>query len=220
MKTLFIHIPRTGGTSIQASGICSGTRNQGLKDPIKKQMSLDPRAAATINAVFAEKTQKHIPYHYLSNEYVNRFDKVFSIVRNPWARVVSCFHYGDELAPGSWYYRQPLSWDDFINGIDKFMMTPNYYWNHPYEQWASQLDWLVPKRINILRFEYLQKDLDQYFNKDILLQHKNKSIYEKHYTEYYTQEQKDKIAKWFRLDINHFGFDFESSATQNYWRKS
>ena len=71
-----------------------------------------------------------------------------------------------------------------------------------------------------MRFEYLQKDLDQYFNKDILLQHKNKSIYEKHYTEYYTQEQKDKIAKWFRLDINHFGFDFESSATQNYWRKS
>ena len=52
------------------------TEITGLKDPIKKQMSLDPRAAATINAVFAEKTQKHIPYHYLSNEYVNRFDKV------------------------------------------------------------------------------------------------------------------------------------------------
>ena len=67
------------------------------------------------------------------------------------------------LHQASWYYRQPLSWDDFINGIDKFMMTPNYYWNHPYEQWASQLDWLVPKRINILRFEYLQKDVRSIF---------------------------------------------------------
>lgn len=220
MKTLFIHVPRNGGTSISTSEICWGARYKGLKDPIKKQMSLDPRAATTINALMAKSVEKHIPYHYLSNEYVNKFDRVFSTVRNPWSRVVSFFHYNTEtLAPGSWYYRKALSWDDFINGIDKFMMTPNYYWNHPYEQWASQLDWLETKRINILRFEHLQKDVDQYFNKSIQLPHHNKSIYEKHYTEYYTQEQKDKIAKWFRLDINHFGFDFESSATQNYWRK-
>lgn len=218
MKTLFIHVPRTGGTSIQTSKICSGTRDTGLKDPIRKQMALDGRAASRISAVFGEKIQKHIPYHYLTKEYINRFDRTFSIVRNPWSRVVSFFHYGYELSPGSsWYYRKPLEWDDYINGIDKFMMTPSYYWNHPYQQWASQLDWLEPKRIDVLRFENLQDDVDQYFNKTMHLPHENKSEYKKHYTEYFKPEQKDKIAKWFKLDIEHFGFDFETGATQNYW---
>jgi hypothetical protein len=218
-KTLFIHIPRSGGTSIQQSGIAAGTRNIGLKHNILKQMQLDPRAAATINPVFAEKTQKHIPYHYLRREYIFSFDRAFSILRNPWSRLVSFYHYGDELAPGSWFYRKPMSWDDYINGIDSFMMTPNYYWNHPYSQWAAQLDWLEPNRVSLLRYENLKEDINDFFGSDIKLPHVNSSVYKRHYTEYYTQEQRDKVANWFRLDINYFGFNFESGATQNYWRK-
>lgn len=220
-RTLFIHIPRTAGTSIQSSGIAASTRNIGLKADIQKQMSMDPRGPHTIGNSPSNRLQKHIPYNYLSREYLNRFDRLFSVVRNPWARVVSFYNYGNMMAEvntfkDTWYHQNALSFDHFLNKMDEFIMTPSYYWNHPYNQWAMQMDWINLNKVDVLRYENLSSDLNLYFNKSINLPFVNQSP-SVDYKSYFNEKQKQKIADWFKVDIEHWGFDFETGATKNYW---
>lgn len=216
-RTLFIHIPRTAGTAIYESGIAAGTRNVGLKKDIIKYMEMDPRSPDTIHPRFANIVQKHIPYSYLDRDYTNRFDRVFAVVRNPWARLVSLYNHADSLnVEGTWYYNPKISWEDFLNRMDDFVMTPSYYWAHPYNQWGIQLDWINPNKVHILRYENLHEELNSYFGKtvDIPLRNESKKC---DYREYYTDEQIQKVARWYKLDIERWGFDFESGATKNYW---
>ena len=221
-KVLFIHNPRTAGTSIQRSGICFGTRFGGLKPAIRKQMDLDPNAPMIMGPIMQRAAEKHIPYHFLDKSFTDRYDKVFTIVRNPWAKLVSLFEHGHRLfdrTVNTPYHQPIIEWDDFINNIDTFIMTSNFYWNHAYDQQASQHNWLNPKYVDVLRYENLQADLNDYFDSEICLGSENSSSTKRHYTEYYTREQRNKVAENFWLDINYFGFTFESGATQNYWKK-
>ena len=215
-RTLFIHIPRTAGTSIQLSGIAASTRNIGLKDDILGHMKMDPLPPESLGPIFANTMQKHIPYSYLNRNYINRFDRTFTIVRNPWARLVSLYHRSDSIpSKFTWYYYGKISWEEFLERMDGFIMTPKYYWAHPYNQWGAQLDWIDPKKVDVLRYENIHEDLNNYFNKTVDLPTVNQGA-KVDYRSYYT-EQKQKVADWFRVDIDYWGFDFESSATKNYW---
>jgi len=168
---------------------------------------------------------KHIPYSYLSRDKIAIFDRSFAVVRNPWSRMVSLYNHADTIYPQmnkTWYGQEKLSWDEFFDRIETFRMNSSYYWNHPYDQWASQLDWIsIGSKIktDVLRFENIQDDINSYFDNDIILQKHNILTYDRDYKEYYTEEQKQKIANWFRMDINYWGFTFESGATRNYWTK-
>jgi len=168
---------------------------------------------------------KHIPYNYLDITKINRFDNTFAVVRNPWARMVSLYHYADKISDavaGTPYYQPQISFNEFIDRMDSFRMSSTYYWNHPYDQWGAQLDWVTKQgkvKADILRYENIQTDLNHYFDKDVELKKKNIGSYKKHYTEYYNDEQKQRVADWFRLDIEYWGFTFDSGAKRNYWTK-
>ena len=168
---------------------------------------------------------KHTPYNYLGRDKISRYDNAFAIVRNPWSRMVSMYHHGiyiSENAKKTWYHQDKISWDEFISRMDSFRMNPSYYWNHPFDQWASQMDWVTKNykvKCDILRYEHIQEDINSYFGENIELKKENIGVYKKHYSEYYTEEQKQKIADWFRLEIEYWGFTFESGATKNYWIK-
>lgn len=168
---------------------------------------------------------KHIPYNYLDHNKINRFDRTFAVVRNPWSRLVSLYHYADKISndiAGTPYYQQKIDFNDFINRMDSFKMSSTYYWNHPYDQWGIQLDWITKQgkiKADILRYENICEDINYYFDKEIALEKRNVGSYDRHYTDYYNNEQRDKVADWFRLDIEHFGFTFESGASRNYWNQ-
>ena len=223
---LFIHIPKTAGTSIGESGLVVRTSAKGLKADITKRMELDPRNPYKLRMWFGKRMEKHIPYTYLDHDYLNRFHRVFTVVRNPWARLVSFYNHLQVLNEDrnwikdmkpTWYYQEKISWEEYLNRMDKFVMTPNFYWQHPYDHWAIQSDWLPTKgKVDILRYENLQEDLNSYLGKQIELPYLNKGK-EADYKSYYTEEQKQKVANWFRLDIDRWGFDFGSGATKNYW---
>lgn len=225
---LLIHIPKTAGTSLNQSGLVIPTSYKGLKDEVKKQIEMDPRNAFTVKETefeylsgqdFGQRVQKHLPYSYLSREYLNRFDRVVSVVRNPWSRLVSFYNFADvmgNLFANSWYHQPRISWDEYINRLDSFTMTPNFYWRHPYDNWASQSDYVSYKKVDFLRYENITGDLSEYLGKEVELPVVNR--YKKaDYRTYYTEEQKQKVADWFRVDIDYWGFDFESPATKNYW---
>ena len=166
---------------------------------------------------------KHIPFSYLDRTKIQRFDRAFAVIRNPWDRIVSLYNHADTIRPrvkNTWYNQDKISWENFIDRMDLFRINSAYYWQHPYDHWASQFDWVsVGSKVkcDILRYENIQSDLDNYFCTNIDLKKENVGNYKKHYTEYYTEEQKQRVADWFRLDIEYWGFTFESGATRNYW---
>ena len=176
---------------------------------------VEPKASAFFH--------KHLPLSYLEKEKISRYDRKFAVVRNPWERIVSLYHHADSIyarTHKSWYGQNKISWEEFLSRMDNFRMTPDYYWKHPYDQWAMQSDWItIGNKItcDVLRYENIQEDLNEYFGKEIELEKRNVGVYNKHYIEYYTEEQKQKVADWFRMDIEYWGFSFESGATRNYW---
>lgn len=219
---LFIHIPKTAGTSIGESGLVITPSYKGLKSNIKKQMEMDPRGPYSVNQDFGDRMQKHLPYHYLDREYLARFDRKFTVVRNPWARLVSFYNFTETLGKnwnGGWYVQGKISWEEYLDRMDSFVMTPNFWWQHPYDHWAAQGDSVPDNRLDFLRYENLIEDLSNYLGNQIELPFKNKSK-DADYRTYYTDEQKQRVANWFRLDIERWGFDFESGATKNYWGES
>lgn len=218
-RTLFIHIPKNAGTSISASCPSVATSPRYMNDKMLSVESMLPRGPNENSQGF----HKHIPFSYLDKHKIERFDRTFAVIRNPWERLVSLYHHADVIKPKvqkTWYDQDKISWDDFVNKMDTFKYDPTYYWRHPYDQWASQLDWVsIGEKVkcDILRYEHIQSDLDSYFETHINLKKENVGVYKKHYTEYYTKEQKEKVADWFRMDISYWGFSFESGATKNYW---
>ena len=215
-RTLFIHIPKNAGTSIAASCRVIPVSQKYMTDKMK-----------SVEAMSAEKPfnimRKHIPFSYLDRNKINLFDRRFAVVRNPWSRLVSLYNYGQKISSstaGTFYYQPEITWNEFFLRMDNFRMSSDYYWKHPYDQWATQLDWVSvgdKVKCDILRYENIQDDLNSYFQYDVDLSKNNIGLYKIHYTEYYTEAQKQKVADWFRLDIEHFGFTFESGANRNYW---
>lgn len=220
-RTLFIHIPKCAGTSISASCPSVATSPKYMSDKMLVAESMGVRSPYDNSKAF----HKHIPFNYLDRHKIERFDKVFAVVRNPWERLVSLYHHADAIRPRvqkTWYDQEKISWDDFLNRMDSFRINPAYYWQHPYDQWGTQLDWVSvgdKVKCDILRYENIHSDLDAYFEKSINLKQENMGVYRNNYAEYYTEEQKEKVANWFRLDIAYWGFSFESGATRNYWTK-
>jgi len=219
-RTLFIHIPKTGGTSINESGLVTTTSYKGLKPDIKKQMDIDPVGPHSFGPIFSSMVQKHLPFSYLSQEHLNRFNRVFAVVRNPWSRLVSFYNYADimrETYKGDKkFIESKITWEEYLSRIEKFTMTPNFYWQHPYNNWGSQSDYVSYNKVDFLRQEYLQEDLSKYLGKDVDLPIVKPSL-KVDYRTYYTEEQKQKVAEWYRVDINHWGFDFDTPATKNCW---
>lgn len=221
-KTLFIHIPKNAGTTVKNDlPIISVSRKYVSENHIN-QINQDPQNYYSFGPA-TKKFIQHTPYNLLDRNQVKRFDRKFAIVRNPWSRMVSLYNYAQsqdmKWFGNTWYYQDPISWESFINRMDSFKMTTNYYWQTPYDHWASQSDWVVDKgevRVNILRYENLQNDLQEYFNKKLDLSHLNKGE-SVDYRSYYTESQKQKVAEWYKYDINLWGFSFESGATRNYW---
>lgn len=217
-RTLFVHIPKNAGTSISASMLFFPVSKKYMTKKMASVEDLSPLKPMPI-------MHKHIPYNYLDTSKIGRFDKTFAVVRNPWARMVSLYHYADKISDavaGTPYYQPQISFNEFIDRMDSFRMSSTYYWNHPYDQWGIQLDWISigsKVKCDVLRYENLQEDINAYFNKNIALNKDNVGNYNKDYKEYYTKEQQQKVADWFRLDIEYWGFTFESGATRNTWKE-
>lgn len=213
-KTLFIHIPKNAGISVSkncpAIPVSEGLISADVKNEIQNR-----------NPIFYRDFIKHVPYYHLDKQVLSQSDRVMAIVRNPWSRLVSMYHYVDRIRPdtiSTSYDQKKISFDEYLNRMDNFEMSPFHYCNHPYDQWGNQLDW-IPEHIDILRYENLQEDIQSYFGNNVQLTKENVGNYEKDYKEHYNEEQKEKVARWFNRDIERWGFTFESGATKNYWKE-
>jgi hypothetical protein len=170
------------------------------------------------------------PFHY---RYVDIADQVgrhlrfFAIVRNPWARTASRYHFGRQNAK-SWpvgdprrQYIESASFADFV--LDRKILPipehPDQPWMGPLSSWFNQLEWLRDERGHVacdcLRMEHLEDDLQLYFGRHIRLRRRNVTQTGYDYRRMYDDDLAEVVRSTFREDIEHFGFRFDGSATRN-----
>lgn len=178
-KTLFIHIPKAGGTSISK-----------ILVKYNKDMS-----------GCLHRTVTHYPKKYRDSCFV------FTFIRNPYDRILSAHKYltGKHGNSGDTKFGATLS-PNFKYFV-KNQLNDNISWLHfrPMMFWLNGDVDFVGKIENLQQdFDFV---CDKIGIPKKQLPHKNKSNH-KHYTEYYDDETKQIVAEHYARDIEYFGYKF------------
>lgn len=180
-RFVFIHINKTGGSSIEKA----------LKLPFEHKTAI-------------EKIQE-IGRH----EWDRRIS--FAVVRNPWDKVVSHYHYRvytNQTGMGDGH----ISFNDWVRR--SYGCKDPVYYDQP-KMFQPQAEWLKDADLNmcvkeILRFENLAGDfnvLAEKIGKKVLLPHVKKTSH-KCYKDYYDADARKIIERVFQEDIDVFKYVF------------
>ncbi len=202
-KLTFIHIPKTGGTSIYKW--------------------FEILCKYKPNGYQIETYNVHLNSHLGIKEIqqvINDPGFTFTSVRNPWDYTVSLYTFFSTVFPKwqkiqndptywgfdtSWI-NQNLSFKDFVEKLPEW---PNPLPNG-YNFSSPQTKWIDTKVDLIMRYENLENDfklIQEYVNFSMPLSHHNKSKRNK-YQDYYNEDLKKSITKWFKDDIEKFEYQF------------
>jgi len=184
-NSVFVHIPKTGGSSIQ----------QWLLDNTSSQVT---------------ESTKHHTLQKLESKY-GKFDFSFAVVRNPWDWCVSWYYFTRDRALRriqnpkqkgrfSLEYNQQVL-DDYEKGFEYFIESTKLTDQHHMTIGVSY----IMKLENINYDIQLLKDK---FNIKQELPYLNTSSRNKDYREYYNDNTKQIVENKFKKDINTFGYKF------------
>jgi len=188
LQAIFIHIPKTGGKTIET---CLG---------------------ADVKKLHSRKREiKHgTPLEWKNPKFWDKYF-TFTFARNSWDRLVSTYFCELELAPlGAGGSRRKTIAKLGRTGFKLFVK--NHLGKHDkcYLYW-QQMSYLTATYDFIGRFENFQEDFDIVCDRIGMprkkLPHKNKSKH-KHYTEYYDDETREIVAEKYAKDIEYFGYKF------------
>jgi len=193
-NTIFIHIPKNAGTSIETF---------------------------FLNSNFNIQPEKHTTIHEIKRKFPEIYNsyRKFTIIRNPYDRIISWYFYLKENAENlmgsdiptlmsepslSSSAIKPITMIDveFIEWIKK----PFKFWPQP--PFSHYLDpqhiWL-DKTVMILKYENLKKELNEFFEKEINLPITNKTKHD-HYSNYYNRESLDIINDRYKEDFEKYNY--------------
>ena len=200
---LFLRIPKNASSSIMKH---LGERNLLEKYRVKLQASLD---SEIYKGVFdATHARPHELESIINSIELRAFS--FAVVRNPWDRVVSMYHFGKEMGLAHLFgLSNNLSFEDFCETLhsratDRLFIAA-----------FKQVEWTHNSiEVNkILRFENLSQDFsDMIKDHDIQgispsLPHINRTNH-KHYRDYFTSNTQKIIRSTFEEDCDVFKYSF------------
>jgi len=138
----------------------------------------------------------------------------FSIVRNPWSRQLSFYHW----ARNNGFFKQ-MTFRDFVLELNKQFETgqSRFIWHGPYFGSADYLFDSDGRQLVqcIIRFEDREAGLAEVAKRlhlpSLGQRHQNKQTpADSHYADAYDDETRQLIAKIYRRDLDLFGYRFES----------
>jgi len=198
-KITFIHIPKSAGTSLRK---CLSENDENF------------RQVGQGHSIIKDGMPKEI-----------RDYKTFTVVRNPWDRMVSLYKFCTEIKTNSRIgpkgYFIP---NKDIIGLDfNIWLTTKFHGVFKVKSLKGrsltkipQLEWIdMPNNKiavdHILRFENINEDFKSFCGEvgipNYELPYMNKTN-RKHYSEYYNDKSIDWVSKYFERDIKEFGYEF------------
>jgi hypothetical protein len=208
-KYLFIHAPKTGGTSMALALEARAMKDDVMLGDTPKALQRRRRLkdVQTRGRLWKHATLADLDGLVTPDMLVGLF--VFTMVRNPWDRVVSYYHWlreqgFDHPAVGM---AQNLSFEDFVL--------------HPQTRAslrASQAGHYVTdvsgnERCNLfIRLEHIAADiapLEAHLGFALELPHANRSARDAGYQGYYTTASRDAVSQACAEDIARFGYHFD-----------
>ena len=210
-RFLFIHVPKTGGNSIQDT-----LRDYSEDEIVVLRPHQDGRERFEVRNQNFNTTKHSTLAHYRSTLDRKFFRSLFkfAVIRNPWDMCISFY-----FSP----HRGPVVWDRecFKEFVAQLKPLRYYiYSSNLAERTTARLGLrkigrrqLLRNVDYILRFENLQSDFNEVCRilslpKNIL-PHRNSST-KKNYSSYYDEELIDCVAQRFYEEINVWNYRFES----------
>lgn len=231
LKCVFIHIPKTAGTSIERvlcppvkySSTAGNRPNHGWHVTKNGTFTISSVVDTNLFGGWNEEHKfwmQHATMQQINDLYeesVSEYFK-FTFIRNPYERAVSdwMFLRGERGDPNK--NIQSKTFLKYLNrtGHFKEMLTTRNDKRTRIDHTYPQCDFIYDKNGNCLvdfigRFENLQADFNTICDKIGIprqkLPHEKKRNY-KHYTEYYDEETKQIVAQLYARDIELFGYIF------------
>jgi len=187
-----------------------------------------PKSASTstslalLQKVYPSLKEKSLPEHEINfladvnlqnNTNVNENLTYFTIVRNPFARLVSVYHDFFETSTNNFIYsdylfgilQQSLSFSDFI---DRISIIPDRLKDQHIKPQHCFLTYYAKKGVSVkvLKLEEQEKASHFFSSYSIHLTHRNKSKRPYRYEDYYTPNTLRKVFNLYRTDIDIFGY--------------
>lgn len=190
-KTIFIHIPKCAGVSVN-------------------------------HTLFGNLAGGHTTL----NDYINVFEAdlitdyfKFTIVRNPWDRLVSAYFFlkkgGFDKADKDWFDKELIQYESFEQFVTEWVNKENILrYNHFRPQTSYIFDKHKKVPIDFVGFfENLDDDFEYIADKigvSERLPRKNAGEH-KSYQDYYNEKTKEIVAKVYEEDIKILGYNFENT---------
>lgn len=203
---IFVHIPKTGGSSIEKALDLFGE----WKIEDRKKLFGLIQSDDLLEKKFLSDFLQHLKMNEINTINLSKKNYYsFSFVRNPWDRMVSIYHNLDPNLKAKALSKNidlsGLSFSDFLYAIKEV----NHI--HTEEQWRFVYNKKNGFLVDFIgHLENINDDFNLICNKlkiNKKLPHDNKSDHDS-YQHYYTANTQQFIATWYQRDIELFSYKF------------
>jgi hypothetical protein len=221
MYKLFIHIPKNAGMTIRRSPMLNN-RIMLAGSNIHKSPEYSQAVLDKMNSLGDHHGFEHARWRDVHPSIRDR-NNAFAVIRNPWDRVVSRYFFAKKVIEVekkvSKEYADVSSFEAFLEERHKWG-NEKYMWHRAVRGWYPAFDHVSDDsgrvRCDIIRFENLNDDLCKYFNIAEMSKARNvTAINSGTYRDVYTPETIQVVADWYKKDIEHWGYDFDTGPTRN-----
>ena len=200
LRTIFVHIPKTAGQSVEEHLLTlagePGKPDDWWLDGRWKNAELEAARQASAGPEVMLAKGPPLLTHLYADEYLSlgyvtpdqwiAYEKI-TVVRNPWARVVSAWKY---FTQGGWA---------FADFVARFLREPDpwTFRRHAVPQWR----FLQGFDGRVVRYERLADAMPG-------LPERNRSSDRRDYREFYDADLKAAVASAYAVDIERLGYEF------------